>query len=346
MRFVIIFATLGCSLALVAGILFALERSDTVRAQPVHHLVGQSSCDEGPLNIPTATTTNLDHTWADWGVHCELTPTWTLTNVTAPSFDGEALQCSLTGGAPYSNAHCYRNFLPQPEATTFTLTVPFQFTPTTTCNNAGGITSTVQALEFSLSKWQAGRRYELALQWANVVTDGPQWRYWDPSPGSPLWVPISPTINQCLTAGVWYTLTLEGEIVNEQVHYQAFTITDTRHTLDLTVPFTVTTEPDKLAVAVQLDGNVEQTPYALIVDQVIFIRAPTCSLIYDGGNGWSIDTCSDVSGIPTMTVTLDGVSQGEAALVRVYHQAQSGGFPFDVHQRRRSVQWGPQRLPR
>lgn len=325
MRYLISLTTIGIGLALAFGLVFTLDKTEPVRAQQLFLPILGSSCDQAPFNSPTSATTNLDETWADWGAYCELTPTWVITNVITPSLDGNALQCALTGGSPYSNVHCYRNLLAQPEATAFTLTVPFQFTPTTTCNNAGGVTSTVQALEFSLSKWHDGRRYEMALQWANVVTDGPHWRYWDPSPSSPLWLPISPTINQCLTAGVWYTLTLEGEIANEQMYYRAFTITDTRHTLNFTAPYTVTTDTNKLAVAVQLDGNVEQTPYTVTIDAVTLKRTPVCSVLYDGGNGWVVDTCTDVSGVPTMTVTLNSAAPREAALVRVYHQ--SSGWP-------------------
>jgi hypothetical protein len=217
---------------------------------------------------------NLDHDAADWGVFCERAPIWAKENVSAPSLDGQSLRCGILGGEPYSNVHCYRNLLPEPTANVFTMTMSFQFTPTTTCNNQGS-PSTVQALEFTMNKWHHAKRYEFALQWQNVGEGGPQWRYWDPhqSPNN-RWVPISPTLTQCLTAGEWYTLTLAGEIINEHVHYQSFTVGQDSHPLDLTIPaFNVSPdEPDRLAIAVQLDGNANQAPYDLFIDRVSFVR--------------------------------------------------------------------------
>ena len=48
-----------------------------------------------------------------------------------------------------------------------------------------------------------------------------------------------------------------------------------------------------------------------------------CSTIYSPGNGWAVDMCATDPSIPTlMDVILDGVPQGQAALVRVYHPSQ------------------------
>lgn len=48
-----------------------------------------------------------------------------------------------------------------------------------------------------------------------------------------------------------------------------------------------------------------------------------CSTIYEPGNGWAVDMCAtDPHVAIPMDVVLDGVAQGQAALVRVYHQSQ------------------------
>lgn len=48
-----------------------------------------------------------------------------------------------------------------------------------------------------------------------------------------------------------------------------------------------------------------------------------CLTIYEGGNGWVIDMCATDPNIDTpMQVVMDGIPQGAAALVRIYHQAQ------------------------
>lgn len=220
---------------------------------------------------------NLDQSAADWGVYCEGLPMWELTNVTTPSLDGSALRCATTGGDPYSNVHCYRNLLSEPGARVFTLTLSFQFSPTTTCNDVG---SGIQALEFTMNKWHNGQRYELAVQWQNVGPGAPQWRYWDPSQPDEAnrWQPMNPPVSQCLTGAEWYTFTLDGEIIDEDVYYNILAIDGVTHTLDITVPYTISAAADGLAVAVQLDGTAAQAPYDLFIDQVGFIRNPALFL--------------------------------------------------------------------
>ena len=250
----------------------AMWANDTLRSG---YITLSQVCDYGPTNPISSASHNLDDTAADWGIFCEGLPLWAKENVTAPALDGRSLRCALTGGEAYSNVHCYRNLPPGPTANVFTLTLTFQFTPTTACNNEGSL-SVAQALEFSISKWQTGKRYELALQWQNVGSGGPQWRYWDPGQlDEERWQPFTPSISQCLTGETWHTLTLTGEIVNDEVHYQSFVIDQNSYSLDIAVPAAeAPDEPDRLAVAVQLDGNAAQTPYEVFIDQVSFVRWP------------------------------------------------------------------------
>jgi uncharacterized repeat protein (TIGR01451 family) len=210
----------------------------------------------------------LDEDASEWDIYREGSPTCVNPeNVPTPSLDGNALQFAIVGGSPYGNCHYYRNLPSQPYATQFTYTLSFWFTPTTTCNNQGG-PSTVQALEFSMSKWYQSKRYEFALQWQNVGNGAPQWRYWD----GYHWVPPIPPITQCLQAGQWHTLELEGEVVGQQVHYQRFTIDDDSYVIDVTTsPISTPGEPDRLAIAVQLDGNSEESPYEVFVDKVCLV---------------------------------------------------------------------------
>lgn len=49
-----------------------------------------------------------------------------------------------------------------------------------------------------------------------------------------------------------------------------------------------------------------------------------CSTLYAPSNGWTIEKCATDPNIATpMNVVLNGASQGQAALIRIYHQAQS-----------------------
>jgi hypothetical protein len=53
-----------------------------------------------------------------------------------------------------------------------------------------------------------------------------------------------------------------------------------------------------------------------------------CPVIYDGQNGWLIEMCTTDPAVTTlMEILVDGVSKGNAALVRIYHQSQSGTMP-------------------
>lgn len=199
---------------------------------------------------------------------------WIRENVSSPSLDGISLRCSIAGGEPTppNNVHCYRDLLAQPAASRFTLALTFWFS-STTCDNQQD-PSIIQALEFTMNKWQDGKRYEWALQWQNVgekIDSTPQWRYWNQD----TWIAFNPPITQCLQGGNQqvHTLTMDGDIVNGQVHYISFTIDGVTHSMDITVPSTVPIPPapNKLAVAVQLDGNSAPSPYDLYVDKVTFI---------------------------------------------------------------------------
>jgi hypothetical protein len=126
-----------------------------------------------------------------------------------------------------------------------------------------------------MNKWQQDKRYEWALQWQNVGTGAPQWRYWDGGD----WITPSPAIPQCLEGNQWHSFALEGAIVDGQVHYRRFSVNGAQHILDLTVPPVSTSgQSDRLAIAVQLDGNATQSPYDLIVDQVHFLREPAARI--------------------------------------------------------------------
>lgn len=52
--------------------------------------------------------------------------------------------------------------------------------------------------------------------------------------------------------------------------------------------------------------------------------ASGCSIIYNGNNGWTLEMCTTDPAITTpMQVLAHGVSKGNGALVRIYHQSQN-----------------------
>ena len=240
------------------------------------------------------TDMNLEDDHTKWGIFTEVQeegtspPTWEKNNVTSPSLDGQALRCAITGGAAYSNVHFYRNLPSDPHSNTFMLSLSFLYRPESTFNNVGG-TSIVQALEFTMNKWHEGLRYEWALQWNNVGTGAPGWRYWDPhQPEGQEWVDLN--IPDSLEGQVWHTLKLEGEILAGQVHYWRFTIDEQIYSLNhIIVAPAITMDNYKLAVAVQLDGNnlngtASLSPYELILDKVTFVYVNGTSVDHHIGN--------------------------------------------------------------
>ena len=238
----------------------------TVSAEPY-------DCSQGIGMDPTADVANLEDPAQAWGVYCEGAPTWRVANVASPSLDGSAFLCALTGGAPNSNVHCYRNLLADPAAQHFELRMDWRFTPVTVCNNAGK-PSALRALEFTFNKWQDGMRYEFALQWNNVGDRAPGWRYWNPHRAD-RWVPLAAPATQCLKARVWHTLRLWGHIADGRVRYDYFRIDGVRYPLNITVrPWKSPGDADRLAVAVQIDGNDTPTPVNLVIDRVTFTRLP------------------------------------------------------------------------
>ena len=80
---------------------------------------------------------NLESPTEQWHIYEEGAPTSDI----GSAGSGELLRCSITGGVPYSNVHCYRNVSSVPNASKFCLSLWFGFTPATTFNNQNGDSS-------------------------------------------------------------------------------------------------------------------------------------------------------------------------------------------------------------
>ena len=227
-------------------------------------------CSQGPAHDLGSARGDLEEDPDAWGVYCEGAPTWVKESVDAPSLDRTALRCALSGGQPYSNIHCYRNLENNPTAERFTLAMWFYYSPLVAGQYGEDL---VQALEFSVSKWAGERRYEWALQWRKVGVEAPGWRYWDAHAKPDRWVGLPTRIDDpavLVPAGeVWHAFALEGEIVGGRVHYLWLTLDGRRYYIGVVVaPEAIPAGVDRLSVAVQLDGNSQQMPYNMFVDQV------------------------------------------------------------------------------
>lgn len=216
----------------------------------------------GGTHAPTLTNTtyvssatNLDDDAAQWGIFYDGgSAKATVTNVPQPSVDGTALEASLLSGQPYVGIHVYRNLPLADTATSFELSLSFRFPNATS----------IQALEFTMNTWVNNQRWEWALQWENIG-DGspPPWRLWTGS----AWQSIGMT--QQLSINTWHKLHLKGNISHGQVHYLSFSCDGVSAQLGQTFA-PISSQGDKLAVAVQLDGDAHEDPYQVYIDRVSF----------------------------------------------------------------------------
>ena len=182
--------------------------------------------------------------------------TGNLNNIAYLSNQCSALQIPFSSGNSYSRLQAYRNLPAQPGSGTFELSLSFYFPSETS----------IQALEFSMSKWKDHQRWQWALQWerGEAASQGklPTWKLWTGTGWQSMNVP------QELVTKTWHTLHLQGKISNGKVYYIGFSCDDTPRAIDH--PFDPVSSPDlpKLAVAASLDGNNNGDPYQVYIDDV------------------------------------------------------------------------------
>ena len=179
-----------------------------------------------------------------------------VSDVSSPSEDGEALKIDYqSGNPPFMGVYAYHDFGSDDAATRYQINYDFYFPDK----------APVQALEFPMNNYIQNKRYQWAMQWENIGAGAPQWRIWNGSN----WQPIGISDNN-INAGTWYTLTIDGDIVNGQVHYMDFIIHGTTHSLTQ-YSFSPTSETgDGLVAAVQLDGDSNADPYQAYIDNAHF----------------------------------------------------------------------------
>ncbi len=201
--------------------------------------------------------TDLEQDASQWGLYADQGQvTGTLTTTTAPTQDGNALQVSLTSGQSYAGLHAYRNLPANDTAQQLSMDVSFYYSDSTP----------IQALEFTMNTWVNNQRWEWAVQWEVVPASSTEtaqtWRLWTGSSWQSLGV------QQSLSNDAWHTLHLEGSIQSGNVQYQQFSCDNTALDVSSYQFAPVASAGDKLAVAVQLDGNAFETPYSVFLRHV------------------------------------------------------------------------------
>ncbi len=191
-----------------------------------------------------------------------------LSTVTQPAMNGRALKLSLTGGNSSSNVRFYKDFPTDSITEEFIFDLFFKYDPVTTFNNAPN-PSIIQAIEFSVSKWQDSTRWQWAIQWENVDAGGapgkPDIRIWSGMD----WVDTGIKLELNTT---WHHLTLHGEIRDKQARYISLKIDEGFYELDrYKYQPRYEDKPDKTAIHIQLDGAIELKAYDVFVDEVLLL---------------------------------------------------------------------------
>ena len=218
-----------------------------------------------------------DRTVANLGAFCEdiAAPSTPMGEFVHEPVDGRSsAACTIKpGGGPYDNVHCFTNLFWNLSFTPpLTFSVDFKLPPGS-CNNSPTL-SLVQGIEFSMSRYLGGRRWEWALQLENVnasAGDGaPQWRVWRPADAS--WQPIGVSVPTDLCdGGEWHTLQMQGRLSDsEQIHFDGFSLDGQPQSATITDRASVATpgEPDRFAAAVQVDSNSGAEPYTVYLDHL------------------------------------------------------------------------------
>ncbi len=201
--------------------------------------------------------------------------------VTAPGRGGAALRIGLLSGADaYTGAHAYYTHQLPAGAQAFALSFDYLLPPTSLNNREHP--SIAQAFEISLSLWKKSDkagvfyRYEWGLQYQIVGNTAPDWRLWNGTD----WVTTG--IQQELVGGDdrWHTVLIEGYVGadrdgnghGDDLRYVAMRSDDLAIPLGIDLPLQevqVDASQDYATVAVQLDGNFQQDPYAVTIDNVV-----------------------------------------------------------------------------
>ena len=170
-----------------------------------------------------------------------------------PSLDGSSAKFTLGGKTGYSNALWWKSVSGGLDASHFSYDVSFYVDHP----------EVSEALEFDVNQSFGGVRYV----WGSECNfkDSKKWDIWDPKGFK--WIPTSLPC-PVFTANSWHHITWLLERVNGQVHYISLTVDGQ------TMPVDIYKDPQPkfngtdINVAFQLDGDINQAPYNVWLDEV------------------------------------------------------------------------------
>lgn len=171
----------------------------------------------------------------------------------SPSRDGSSAKFTISGSKRYSNALWWEFLEPSSSFTHFNYDLWFYIDHP----------DVSQALEFDVNQTINGTRYTWGSE-CNFKADG-KWDVWNPARGQ--WEP-SHVDCPAFSAATWHHLLWQLERVNGQVHYISLTVDGQVFPVDIYMNPQTNWVGNEIDVAFQMDGDSNQTPYNVWLDQV------------------------------------------------------------------------------
>lgn len=170
-----------------------------------------------------------------------------------PSMDRDSSVFDISGATPYSNALWWRSLGVPQSATHFTYDVYFYLQ-----NPAAP-----EALEFDTNQSYGNVRYTWGTECSYRNTG--KWDIWDPR--NEKWVTTSVPCKQ-VSANTWHHLVWQFEKVQGGVHYIGVELDGNFTSVDQRFGVQQNWGGNETDVAFQMDGDVQQTPYKVWLDQL------------------------------------------------------------------------------
>lgn len=170
-----------------------------------------------------------------------------------PSMDGSSSRFTLAGKTPYSNELYWIPLGGGKNATHFSFDLWFYI-------DTG---PAPQALEFDVNQAFGGTRWTWGSECDFDQTH--VWNIWDPL--NDVWRPTSIPCNH-FPSNTWIHLVWTLERVGNQVHYISLNVADTTYDVDTYYTAQPKWYQEEIDIAFQMDGNWEQQPYKVWLDEV------------------------------------------------------------------------------
>jgi hypothetical protein len=182
------------------------------------------------------------------------TATSTLTqNQVDPSLNGSSAEFTMGGPTPYSNELYWAPLGGGNSVSQFTYDLYFYVS----------VGSAPQALEFDVNQAFGGTRWTWGSECDFNQTH--LWNIWDPL--HEIWVPTSIACDY-FPSNTWIHLVWTLERIGNQVHYMTLTVADQTYNVDTYYTAQPNWDQEGIDIAFQMDGNYEQQPYNVWLDEV------------------------------------------------------------------------------